>query len=326
MKKMGMATLAAGILGMSVAAQAAEVLTRVHAVQPGVSPREALSVLTTADGRIYSIPATERAAIARLQSAVHSGRPVHLALDAAEDSILTVSEATAQEARLYDDDYSAQADGTDEFQAKHLFDLADHYNPTITNTDAETEQLFQSLTTRTRGTSQCYQRASYWAHHMWRRQGTRSMKIFMFMTEAYRTLAPPRGKPQHRWWFHVAPMVYQRLADGTVQERVLDRGWPRTITHPQTIADWTTVFIDTGKQCRIIDSYQAVLDMQAEWRRDPRAVRYHARNAEHCLIRIAPMYYYQPLDLEALDLRGVQRSTWTRYALDNHHCAVDFCM
>ncbi len=323
-KTLWVAALSGWIMGMVVNVSASEVLTRVHAVQPGASPTDAMSVLSTLDGRVYSIPGGETAAIALLEAAVRNQSPVRLELSADENTILEASLANPQDARLYQDDFT-QA-GEDTLEEKLLFPLPTGYNATITRSDAETERLFQSLTTRTRGTSQCYQRASYWARHLATHYGTRSMKVFLFMTEAYRTLAPPRGEPAHRWWFHVAPMIYQQMADGTVEERVLDRGWPRAIPHAPNLNDWTSVFIDTGKQCRVIDSYQSVLDMQADWRRNAAGVRRDARHLEHCMMRIVPMYYYQPNDLEALDIRGVQHTAWMQYSLRNHHCAVDFCM
>ena len=298
----------------------AELVTRIQAVQLGVETNSPANVLSTADGRVYA--ASEPSVVAILEAATESRRPVRLELDADENAILSARAVSEQEARLYQDDLSvAQDQGVE----KLLFPIPSDYSPTIYQSSAEVERLFDSLTTRTRGSSQCFQRANYWAHGLWNSYGTRSMKVFLFFTEAYRALKPPRGKPTHHWWFHVAPMVYQEMPNGEIEERVLDRGWPATITAPQNLKDWSDVFVDTLRRCRVISSYQAVLDGQAEWRRDSRRVQREAYSRDHCLLRIVPMYVYQPGDVESYDLEGAHPSSWSRYSLENHRCAVDFC-
>lgn len=303
-------------------AWSAEVVTRIHAVQPALDG--VAQVLSTVDGRVYDVSAENAETRAFLEQARASGRPVRLELDAEEVSILSATAVSVQDARLYQDDLMAQPSASDEVE-KLLFPLPTDYEPSIYTNLADIERLFHSMTTRTRGSSQCYQRASYWTYHLQQQFGTRSMKVFLFFTEAYRSMQPPRGKPAHRWWFHVAPMVYYQDPSGQITEMVLDRGWPATITRPQRMKEWSDVFVDTYRECRVIDSYAEVNAQQEEWRRDGNRVRREAYRREHCLLRIVPMYYYQPVDIEALDLQGVRQHSWSRYALGNHGCAVNFC-
>ncbi len=315
------------IVGVTAAAtasmaSAADLVTRIHAVQPGLDGAAA-QVLATVDGRVYDLPAKDAEGRAFLEKAVLAGKPVRLELDATDETIVTVADVSTQEARLYEDDLHKS--DNDAMNEKLLSPIPTDYQPTIFNTQAEIERLFRTMNTRTRGSSQCYQRASYWTYNMHRSSGTRSMKVFMFFTNAYRSMSPPRGMPAHRWWFHVSPMVY--LQDGTqITERVLDGGWDATRRAPLTMKQWTDEFIDTHKECRVIESYAAVNADNDEWRRDGRRVRAEAYRRDHCLLRIVPMYYYQPADIENLDLEGQRQTTWSSYAVANHHCAVDFCM
>ncbi len=307
-------------LGMLVStAQAGELVTRIYSVERAELDSGAYEVLSTVDGRVYSVSNSH--AVASLREAERTGFPVLLHLAADQDTILHVASLSAQDSRLYRDDFST----TEEMQEKLLYPLPTTYRPTIHRSDEEVMRLFQAMTTRTRGGSQCYQRANYWARHLQHDFGTQSMKVFLFHTAAYRSMDPPPGEPRHRWWFHVAPMVYQQMPNGDIEERVLDRGWPRTIRGPLDTHAWSNVFIDTHKRCRVIDSYQAVLDDQAEWRRDRRRVRREAASRDHCLLRIVPMYYYQPLDVQALDLGGRNQGTWSGFSIRNDQCAVNFC-
>jgi hypothetical protein len=308
---------------MASLAWSSQLVTRIHAVQPGAEG-EMAQVLSTVDGRVYDLSAENAESRALLERARETGRPVRLIFDSEETTILSAQEVSEQDARLYQDDLMV-ADLASESQEKLLYPLPTDYEPSIYSDMGEISRLFHSMTTRTRGTSQCYQRASYWAHQLQQQFGTRSMKVFLFFTEAYRSLPPPRGKPAHRWWFHVAPMVYYRDSAGELTEMVIDRGWPNTITRPQRMKEWSDVFVDTYRECRVISSYAEVNAQQEEWRRDANRVRREAYRREHCLLRIVPMYYYQPVDVENLDLEGVRQTTWTRYALGNHGCAVNFC-
>jgi glutaminase-like protein len=89
----------------------------------------------------------------------------------------------------------------------------------------------------------CYARAHLMAE-MLTAAGISSEKVFAVSTypEGLNVASDyaedmPQGQPGNvRWWYHVAPIVRVRDAQGTVQQMVLD---PSTAQAPITIAQWT---------------------------------------------------------------------------------------
>lgn len=341
----GVSFILAAVLAFSASASAGVLRIRIHAVQPASQTGGDLQVLAT-DGRIYDLSPSEEGLKVRLDAAVETQVPVDLHLNDAGERVLGVTDVPAEALASYSDEILdaqmaavAQASGDPEVE-KLLFPMPTDFRPTVVSSRAQAEEIFSHMFRGTSGTSQCFQRANYWAHSLYLFQGVRVMKVFVFFSEAYRSLDPNRpedyirlgfrpareGAPNHKWWFHVSPMIYiQESADQEPSELVIDAGFGSVIRGPLAMRDWTNVFVDTHKECPVIDNYSVVRADQQEYRADPDRYKRRLRGREHCWLRIVPMYVYQPSDIEAADRSGVMPRSWSRWAMANMECAVRRC-
>lgn len=152
------------------------------------------------------------------------------------------------------------------------------YSPSLI-TSGEAESTFKSFNSRSRRRAQCYNRAHIWAYESFKNRSLRSMKVFMFFTLKY------IREYRYKWWFHVAPLT--RVSDGiTTQEMVLD---PIFMEGPVGLREWSDYFIQPKTECPVAEKYSDYENL-------------HYR--EYCVFMKAPMYFWQPRDLEALEHGG----------------------
>jgi hypothetical protein len=339
-----------GLLGwalISVTASASPLLrTRIQAVSPGAEESSPYQVLAIQDGRIYDAPVTSPELIEKLRLAAQEKKVMDLTLADDTVTVLDAFESPREAIAQYVDEFLeaemaavAQASGDAEVE-KLLFPLPVGYEPTILASRAEADALYRTLFRDTAGNSQCFQRASYWAFNLQLYQGVRSMKAFLFFSNAYRHLDPDKpemyyrlgyrpardGAPDHRWWFHVAPMVYVKEADwAEPAEFVLDAGFPSVIQSPLLMKPWTDVFVDTRKYCPVIDNFSVWQADEDEWIRDRKQYKRTLRGREHCWVRVVSMYHHQPSDVQTADQTGIPVRAWSPWALKNSECAVKRC-
>lgn len=122
--------------------------------------------------------------------------------------------------------------------------------------------------------SHCYRRAHVLSYQMTRMNIT-SEKVFVFFGKGLEL--------SHRWWYHVAPLVYYR-GEGVVMDKGLFKAAAR-------LSDWLYSF-GQGKKCEEIFSMDEY--------------RNKIKNAD-CLYLITPMHYYSPASLESLDLENFEK-------------------
>ena len=87
---------------------------------------------------------------------------------------------------------------------------------------------------------------------------------------------------RYRWWFHVAPMTQVHTPHG-VESRVMD---PAFFDRPVNLKTWSDGFIKPKTPCKKVDRY-------SEYASVP--------HTEYCYFMVAPMFMWQPKDLEAVD-------------------------
>lgn len=135
---------------------------------------------------------------------------------------------------------------------------------------------------RLRRGSQCFHRAYYWAHQLWRQTGAMSHKVFMFFSWKY------IRKFNYNWWFHVAPFVY----DSKGEEVVLDATF---LSGPVSMRAWTNNFLRNDPECPVVTEFQGHSA--------------HGRN-DWCYLVKVPMWYYHPSRIEAATKTGSKVRTW----------------
>ncbi len=137
-------------------------------------------------------------------------------------------------------------------------------------------QWFKSMNRRTRYRAQCYNRAHVWAYEAYRDLNIRSEKVFMFFSSRY------IREYHYRWWFHTAPLTRVQTPAGT-EPRVMDPGF---FDRPVPLKTWSDDFIKPKTPCKVVQRY-------SEYASVP--------HTEYCYFMMAPMYMWQPKDLEAVD-------------------------
>lgn len=155
------------------------------------------------------------------------------------------------------------------------------YEPTKVKSGKAKDYFHESRISR--GETQCYNRAHVWAYELWKNHQVKSQKVFLFFSRKF------IREHDFGWWFHVAPML---VVDGWFgdSEKVID---PRYITNPRDIDWWIGKFISGNASCPTITKYSEYADYPY---------------SEDCYILKAPMYIYQPLDLEMQEVWGLQKN------------------
>jgi len=165
------------------------------------------------------------------------------------------------------------------------------YIPSVVKSGTAKEYFQESRISR--GETQCYNRAHVWTYELWKNHQIKSQKIFLFFTRKY------IREHNFGWWFHVAPLLTVKEWLGGKSEKVID---PRYITAPRDIDWWIGKFLPGNVTCPEITKYSEYADYPY---------------SEDCYILKAPMYIYQPLDLEMLEVWGVQKNEFIKFDLEN---------
>lgn len=142
------------------------------------------------------------------------------------------------------------------------------------------------------GDTQCYNRAHVWAFELWKKHQVKSQKIFLFFSRKY------IREHNFGWWFHVAPLLIVDGWLGGKSDKVVD---PRYITAPREVDWWTGKFVSGNITCPEIKKYSEYADYPY---------------SEDCYVLKAPMYIYQPLDLEMQEVWGVQKNDFVQLDLE----------
>ncbi len=122
----------------------------------------------------------------------------------------------------------------------------------------------------------CYNRAQFWSRthqHLQSEKGVErgTDKVFIFFSEAY------TSKFKHKWWYHVAPVVY--LKDKSTPF-VFDSTF---MSSAVTLEDWLSAFDGhTEGKCLKINN------LEDYYRNSSKAI---------CMYIVAPMFNYVPTDL-----------------------------
>lgn len=161
-----------------------------------------------------------------------------------------------------------------------------NYEPSVVDGGRTAKRYFNESRI-SRGSTQCYNRAEVWTYELWKKHGVKSQKIFLFFSRKY------IREHHFGWWFHVAPLVTTKEWSGK-SEKVFD---PRFITAPRDIDWWVSKFVVSGTECKEIQSYSEYADYPY---------------SEDCYFLKAPMYIYQPLDLEMQEVWGVQKNDFSK--------------
>lgn len=154
-------------------------------------------------------------------------------------------------------------------------------------TEDQLKENFKFFRKGARSFSQCFNRAHVWAYESMKTLNIHSMKVFLFFTKKF------IRENNFKWWFHVAPANY--LQSSSQNELfVLD---PYFTSKPLPLHEWSKLFVSKNIHCleaRVFSDYEL------------------NQEKESCLIIKSSMYYLQPKDLKALEVRKEYKKTWLK--------------
>lgn len=127
--------------------------------------------------------------------------------------------------------------------------------------------------------SECTDRAHVWAFDEFKKSGTKSKKVFLFLTASY------INSVRFKWWFHVAPL-YSVNDNGVMKELVMDF---RYSPGPQTVKEWTDQFVYTKRPCKVTTKF-------SEYDVNPQT--------ESCYLIYESMHYKIPGEIHEQELSG----------------------
>jgi hypothetical protein len=268
MKKLLLAPMA--LLFASQLVSAAELKTRlVNVATPEISDKEVM-IFAENEGRVLWADAKDEVMLNALREAQKEGLNVTLRFDNESGKILG--------AELLE--VAVLADSLESKSEEKSF-----YTPTVMNSLADAQALFNRQDRNTKRWSQCFNRAHGWSYDMWRMAGVNSMKVFIFFTQRYIKAY------RYKWWFHVAPFVVVQTTSGAV-EHVMDVSFSKG---PMQMRPWTDMFMENNAACPTVERYSQYRQNQA---------------TQDCYLIKTSMYYRSPSDLELLETQGRQELNW----------------
>lgn len=160
-----------------------------------------------------------------------------------------------------------------------------NFEPSVIDSLASSQTVFNRLDGKTKWRSQCYNRAHGWAYDMWTQSRVNSMKVFIFFTQRY------IKAEKYKWWFHVAPYVLTNM-EGASVETVLDRTFTRG---PLKMKDWSDKFMKSNQNCPVVTRYSDYRNNQF---------------TQDCYLIKTSMYYRSPSDIERNEREGRHLTGW----------------
>lgn len=247
-----------------------EISTQIHEIDPGNGNEDTLVFLTSGD--VVKIKSHEKSLMLELKDVFRKNAWVKILYNSSREII--DAEEISHPLKSYP---------TMSFiEEVPMMDLP--YIPTVLKSMDEARSFFYDVRTNPKE-SQCYNRAHAWSYDWRVKRNLYSSKVWLFFTKKF------IRKYKFEWWFHVAPMVHVNV-DGEVKERVMDIKYAKG---PIKLKSWTDIFMRDNSSCPVVEKYSD-----------------HANFPENgsCFVMKSSMYYYQPVDLEFLEIKGTEKTKW----------------
>ncbi len=158
------------------------------------------------------------------------------------------------------------------------------FEPTVLASFQDAKKIFNSFNSSYKRSSECTNRAHIWGHEEFKKNSTKSMKVFIFFTNSYII------RHKFKWWFHVAPMFAVKH-DGKVENFVFDYMFNH---QPVKVSEWKDNFLFSKRDCKL-DGTFTEYDQRADQRQD-------------CYMMFRPMYYWMPGDFSAEEISNVHKA------------------
>lgn len=250
--------------------------TRIHDIWEPETSNESYLVLTI-DGRVHEVETSDKKLLETLQAARKSNHPIELHFENAKSINNDDSRKVISHAELVS---SVAESNYEDTYVENIVDIADpmaEYIPTIVSSMSVADQYFNTMRTRDRRKSQCYNRAYVWSYELWQNHQVKSTKVWMFFTKKY------IREFRYHWWFHVTPAIE---VAGEPELITMDRKYMRG---PTPLTEWKDFFIRNQAHCPMIRKYSDYRDNQY---------------SEYCYHIQSSMYFWQPFQIENLERRN----------------------
>lgn len=234
------------------------------------------------DIRAMIVSSNNVKSIRDLMEARRNGWEVRLTLEVERDKDLNTTyeivevDVLSRENKLSNGILSSSRAGTQPIIAKNRTELNEMFN-SMYHYDSSDYDVNDN----------CFNRAQYWSRTqqaLKEEQGvtnSRTDKVFIFFSRAY------TKKFNHKWWYHVAPVVYQESLDNPV---VFDSTF---VSRPISLQGWLQTFDNyTNGNCEKIESLN----------------EFYSKSQEPiCMYIVASGFNYIPSDLSS---KNTQLNNW----------------
>ncbi len=220
----------------------------------------------------------------KVSKLTHTNNDTLMALETARDQSSWVNITLDKNRNIIALSSSDMIGTSEPFLNRNHFKSLGTFKPTVIESMTRAREIFDEARYNPKE-SQCYNRAHVWSYEWRVNHNILTSKIWLFFTRKY------IRKYNFDWWFHVAPMLHVNIG-GRMMERVADIKYARA---PLRIKQWTDIFLRNDAECPLVENYSDGADYpESRW----------------CYIMKSSMYYYQPVDLEANEKYGTDRSSW----------------
>jgi hypothetical protein len=187
-----------------------------------------------------------------------------------------------------------------------------NYQVTQLKTMGQAQALENSLTTETRNSSICANRAHYWSYELSKFKNIQTGKVFIHFT------ALGEANENKEWAYHVAPYV---VVNG--EEMVLDPVFAEFKKRPVKMENWTNHF-GKSKNCVVLDPLNNPEHLKLEKNNvgadfitplDEKtgSARQYPSTLGICYIRKVPMYFQWPSEVYGSDLYRTGDSQYSQF-------------
>ncbi len=186
------------------------------------------------------------------------------------------------------------------------------YQVTQFDNMAQAQAAMDIETTDTRQKSICGNRAQIWTYMMRKQANVQAGKVFIHFTKL------GTADENKQWDYHVAPYV---IVNG--KEMVLDHSFDVFKGHPTPLSTWTKYF-GKSEKCVVLDPIHNPTHLKYEHNNlssdketpltfSGKGARQYPTTEGICYIRKVPMYYFNPMEVYAVDLYLAGDATYARY-------------
>lgn len=164
------------------------------------------------------------------------------------------------------------------------------YHPTVLKKFSSAQKMLNGMRGDYVDGTQSWNLSHIWVSEAFKKNQHRSEKAFLFFSESF------IRRTNHKWWFHVSPLVKFKNHHRKIEEVVLDKTLRST---PLSLGAWSAQLMGEKIHCPVVTKFS------------------QTKTARDCSILKSNMFYWRPIDLELLEQERLFRVNFFDFELEN---------